>query len=183
MSRIDLFELRNTFEAQGVMMCFNGPFSHSVIEQLGSALRQYLQSDEAPRDRVGDVFSVFIEQAQNIRNYTAKVESDPADPYPIAGSGTLAIGREGDVYIVVSGNPVEALDAESLRERLSELQTLDAAGLKARYKQVLRAPRDEDSGGAGLGFISMARTARSPIQFDLRELSENRYFFTIRVEI
>ena len=35
MPTIDLFELRNNFALHDVLICFNGPFSHGLIEEFG----------------------------------------------------------------------------------------------------------------------------------------------------
>ena len=44
MISIDLFELQRHFNAQRIMLCFNGPLSASLIEEIGKALRNYLES-------------------------------------------------------------------------------------------------------------------------------------------
>lgn len=173
MKTFDLFSLRTTFETQGVMICFNGPFSHSVIEQLGEAVKKHLQSSEAPRDRVTDVFSVFVEQAQNLKNYTTS---------RLPGIGTLAIAREGEAYVVSSGNMILPEDAADLRTRLDEIITADATALKSMYKTQLRQPIEEGE-GAGLGFITMARKASRPIEYSIMDSVGTNDFFTITVMI
>ena len=157
MSVLDLFALRNVFEDQGVMICFSGPFSHSVIEDLGVAVKKYLVSDDAPKDRLADVFAVFVEQAQNLKNYAAREElTEPS--HAVYRSGTLAIAREGDRYVVGSGNLVRDEDAAGILKSLKVLAGLDACGLKQLYKNRLRRPTGGGS-SAGLGFIDMARMA------------------------
>lgn len=181
MERLDLFSLRNTFEEQGVMICFNGPFSHSVIEQLGEAVKKYLQSSDAPKDRVADVFSVFVEQAQNLKNYTAAREAEDRTD-GLDTNGTLIIGRNGDRYIVSSGNVIRLADADRLRKRLEELRTLDQTELKALYKKRLREPTEEDA-GAGLGLVTMARKASEPLDYSIREQADGSAFFHVTVVI
>lgn len=181
MSAFDLFSLRNSFEDQGVMIVFNGPFSHSVIEELGEAVKKYLQSAEAPKDRVADVFSVFIEQAQNLKNYTSRRDIDLPEESS-ERNGTLVIARHGGHYVVSSGNVVLREDAEPIRERLDTITELDGDALKKLYKQRLREPM-ADPGKAGLGFISMARKASGPIEYTIRNLSDGTAFFNISVTI
>jgi len=181
MANFDLLELRNIFEDQSVMICFNGPFSHSVIEQLGEAVRNYLESADAPKDRIADVFSVFVEQAQNLKNYTAEAET--RIPHAAgAQNGTLAIARDGENYVVSSGNPICAEDAAPLRERLDPIIASDKRELKQMYKQKLREPAEEGQ-GAGLGFVYMARKAVEPLRYSIREQSDGTAFFNITVVI
>lgn len=173
MKIFDLYALRTTFETQGVMICFNGPFSHSVIEQLGEAVKKHLQSSATPRDRVTDVFSVFVEQAQNLKNYTTT---------RLPGIGTLAIARDGENYVVSSGNMILPEDAAGLRTRLDQIIAADAATLKSMYKTQLRQPL-EDGAGAGLGFITMGRKASGQIEYSIMDSVGTNDFFTITVTI
>ena len=39
MDNIDLFAMRERFNSQQIMLCFNGPISRSLIEEIGNALR------------------------------------------------------------------------------------------------------------------------------------------------
>lgn len=163
------------------MICFSGPFSHSVIEELGVAVKKYLVSDDAPKDRLADVFAVFVEQAQNLKNYAARggfIEPSHA----VYRNGTLAIAREGDRYVVGSGNLVRNEDAAGISESLKALVGLDAGGLKQLYKDRLRRPTGDGS-SAGLGFIDMARKASEPIRYAMREQSDGSVFFNISVVI
>ncbi|HUZ18009.1 MAG TPA: SiaB family protein kinase, partial [Spirochaetia bacterium] len=107
MASFDLFALRNVFEEHSIMMCFSGPFSHSVIEELGVAIKKYLLSEDAPKDRLADVFAVFVEQAQNLKNYTERSDFDGSTEANYR-SGTLAIAREDERYVVSSGNLVRS---------------------------------------------------------------------------
>ena len=69
METIDLFSLRTHFNRNRILLCFNGPISRSLIEEIGNALRNYLQAENALPAAAMDVFSVYIEMTQNIRHY------------------------------------------------------------------------------------------------------------------
>ena len=181
MANFDIMDLRNIFEDQNVMICFNGPFSHSVIEQLGEAVKNHLHSSHAPKDRIADVFSVFVEQAQNLKNYTTRTGSDLSQESSGA-NGTLAIAREGENYIVSSGNLVGAEDVERIRAFIDPLLEADGKELKTMYKRRLREPVEEGD-GAGLGFISMARKSVEPLRYSIKEQPDGALFFNISAVI
>ena len=181
MESFDLYSLRHTFDSQGIMICFNGLFSHTVIEELGEAAKKHLQSEEAPRNRIKDVFSVFIEQAQNLKHYTTR-EDIPPEADKSERSGTLVIARQDESYIVGSGNFVLNEDVSTLRERLEPIVAANKEELKQMYKKRLREPIQEGA-GAGLGFISMARKASKPLNYSIRNQSDRTSFFTIEVII
>jgi hypothetical protein len=152
-----------------------------VIEQLGEAVKKHLQSDEAPRDRIKDVFAVFIEQAQNLKNYTSREDIElPGEKS--ARAGTLIIARNEENYIISSGNMVRNDDIATLREYLDPLIDADKDSLKKMYKKRLREPLKEGE-GAGLGFISMARKASEPLHYSIKEQDSSTSFFTIEIVI
>lgn len=180
MSNIDLHALRQSFDRDRIMLSFNGPFSQSLIEELGKALKSYLEAEDASTGSAMDVFSVYIEMTQNIRNYTAAKGYNDGD-----SSGIVVIGRyDNGHYFVSAGNVVDEADGRALAERVKSLAALDKAALKAAYKEQLRRPRDETTGGgAGLGFIDMARKANSPLMCDVRPASAGRSFFSLHVTL
>ena len=61
MESIDLFGLREHFNRSRILLCFNGPISRSLIEEIGNALKNYLQADSALPSAAMDVFSAYIE--------------------------------------------------------------------------------------------------------------------------
>lgn len=87
-------------------------------------------------------------------------------------------------YVVSAGNVVEDADGQRLLERVSQLASLDKAELKSLYKEQLRRPRDEQqSSGAGLGLIEIARKTTAPLECSLDPLEAGRAFFTLRATI
>lgn len=180
MNHANLYKLRETYNAENISLCFNGPFSQGLIEEIGSALKNYLHSAAASSSSTMDVFAVYIEIAQNIQQYSAKKGYTEND-----ASATVVIGRtEDNRYVISAGNIVEAEDAQALHKRVLALSTLDKAQLKAAYKEQMRKPRDENSEGAGLGLIDMARKTSEPVSSSLYPINDGKQcFFSLRVVI
>ena len=103
----NLHDLRGTLSSQGALICFNGPFIHSIIEELGKAVRKYLETEEVQKSALMDVFSVYIEATQNVANYANRGEWREDERLKL-NAGIIVIGRDGDRYVVQSGNPVRA---------------------------------------------------------------------------
>lgn len=177
----DLFNLQGLLSQQKLLICFSGPFSHSVIEELGKAVRNHLETERIEKSAVMDVFSVYVEQAQNVRNYTASREA-LGRPIP-TNSGIVVIAKDGDHYVVTSGNLVELADVPKLTGLLDRLRGLDKAGLKAAYKEQSRKPVEPGSTGAGLGLIDMARKATRPLEYSVRPVDDRYSFFSLEVQI
>jgi hypothetical protein len=175
-----LISLKDLFCAQKIILCFNGPISRNIIGELGSAIKEHIESNHAPELEVMDVFSVYIEMTQNIRNYaTAKGFND------VDSTATVMIAAaEPGHYAVCAGNLVETEDGHALLDRIRTLAGLDKAELKALYKQQLRQPHSEVKGrGAGLGLLEIARRSTHPMEASLDPLQPGRAFFSLRAII
>lgn len=181
MNASDLYALRERFNKDRTLLCFNGPISRSLIEELGHALKNYLNVDQAKPAEATDVFSAYIEMTQNIRQYAlqnASISDSEA-------AATVVIARnEAGNYVVSAGNLVAREDGERLVQRVRELGMLDKAGLKTAYKEQLRRPRDPQAAtGAGLGLIDIARRASAPLDATLTQHDSSRAFFSLSVVI
>ena len=181
MEHSDIYLLRETYNEKQILLCFNGPFSQGLIEEIGNALKRYMMSEtETPASSSLDVFAVYIEITQNIRHYPAGRDYTEAE-----ASATVVIGRDEDGhYVILAGNIVEPEDGAALCERIQALSTMDKTQLKAAYKEQLRKPREEQTVGAGLGLIDIARKASMPVTCGLRPVNDSeRCFFSLRVVI
>ncbi len=176
MDATDLYRLRDSFSREGILLCFNGPISRSIIEEIGEALKNYLKAERTQPSAAMDIFGAYIEMSQNIRHYTTRQNYDDRD-----ASAIVVVGREPDgAYRVSAGNLVEIADGMALVERIRQLALLDKAALKAAYKEQLRAPRPASSPcGAGLGLLDIARKARTPLSATLIQVAEGRAFFSL----
>ncbi|HAP43718.1 MAG: hypothetical protein A2087_04215 [Spirochaetes bacterium GWD1_61_31] len=174
-----LLALKEDFTRQGILISFNGSFSHSIIEEVGTAAKRYMETRDLNKNTITDVFAVYIEQTQNVRNYVlerglAKSAYDSAI--------VLITATEG-LYAVSAGNPVLKRDRPALELRLTALSRLDKADLKQLYRQQLRAPPVAEARGAGLGLIDMARRAAGPLTWSFENLDATHDFFSLVVHV
>ncbi|MGM0502815.1 MAG: SiaB family protein kinase [Bacillota bacterium] len=174
--------LKEQLNDYGIVLSFTGPFSQGIIEEIGAALKSYLNNDKRSKGQVYKVFSVFIEQTQNVKNYAFNFE-DEAKKEKILKSGIMIIGETNGKYFICSGNLIEKEDVADLKERLAELKNTDQKGLKKLYKKRLRADMKKDEGGAGLGLIEMARKATEKIDYNFINKENGYYFYTLTVII
>ena len=180
MNDIDFFGLRELFGKHRILLCFNGPISRSLIEEIGHALKNYLHADNVQPSAAMDVFGAYVEMTQNLRHYARSRGYGEAD-----SSATIVVAREeGGAYRVQAGTIVEQADGEALLARVDALATLDKTALKAAYKEQLRRPRDEGaSSGAGLGLIDIARKSSRPLSARLTPLLDGKAFFSLQAVI
>jgi len=179
----DYLRFRDDLAGKGIIFSFTGYVTESILTALGEALRHKMRLDDADPQVTRKVFSVFVEQVQNIIRYSAdREEQGAAEPLALS-SGMVTVGRDEGRFFVVCGNTVTPADARKLEARLSELARMDRDELRKYYKTKLREPPEEDSKGASIGLIEIARRASEPIEFDFLELDAQRVFFCLKAYI
>lgn len=175
----DLLKLRESFTRDGILISFNGCFTHSIIEEIGNAIKRHLETQEIESGTITDVFAVYVEQTQNVRNYLKRSGLENS-AYGI--STLVIISAEGN-YTVCSGNTIRKADVADLEERFNTIKSLDRGGLRTLYKQQLRSARKDDSVGAGVGLIDIARRASEQVQYRFDSLDDAHDFFSLFVTV
>jgi len=175
----NLLNFKESMTKKGILISFNGSFSNSIIEEIGRAIRTYLQEEKLSGGIISDVFSVYIEQTQNIRNY---LELNEMTNSPF-GEAIVTIAKKAGYYTISSGNSIKKEDVKELTDYLEKLNGLDKKELRKLYKEQLRKPANRESRSAGLGLIDIARKASEKIGFQFQNQGEDYFFFNLFVTV
>jgi len=180
-----MHEFRNQLARDGIVFCYSGYVTEAVLSGIGSALKSKLSNETGDKRTARGVFSLFVEQVQNVIRYSAETDSTAEDD--VGGQelryGMLTVGRSGERFFVSCANMIHRQDVDRLRASLERLKGLDAAALKALYKETLRNEAPDGSKGAGAGFIDIARRASHGFEFDFHDVDDLRAYFAIRAYI
>jgi hypothetical protein len=180
---MDIFDLFNRLRQDGIIFCFSGPTSQGILEGLGDALKQKMEREAAGSELIRRVFAVFVEQVQNVINYSAERVTGPPEAEGEMREGVVVVGRQGENCFVLVGNYVDQEEAGRLSEQVRLLHGMDKERLKAYYKEQRRKEPPAGSKGAGLGIIETARKASRPLELELRDTGQGRVFFTLKAII
>ena len=175
--RIDLHDLYSRTRSLGIMFCFSGSVSQSVIEGIAETLRLRLEFEERDLSVNQKVFSILVEQMQNIVNYSADRVSEAERVEGELRAGILVVGQDNNEFFVLCGNTISKEDVEPTRGRLDALRGLDREQLKTLYRERRKAASSESRKGAGLGFIDMARKASRPLEYEFTPIDATHAFF------
>lgn len=176
-------EFKRVLDERGILFSFSGYLSEGILYSLGDTLRQKMTLDDTDLTTIKKVFSVFIEQAQNIIRYSAEKVLGNVGKSVELSSGMVNIGTEKGRFFIICANTILEEDVPRLRERLELLQKMDKDEIKAYYKEQLREAPDEKSRGATIGLIEIARRASEPIEFDFDRIDAEKHFFCLKVSI
>lgn len=182
----DMKKFCKDLENSHIVITYSGTLWAEIIEELASTLQQRMAFDELTLSVSQAVFSVFIEQMNNMLMYSAETERlKKADGnYVEAPKGTFVLGIIGKMYFIQTGNIIKDESIETVKSRIDHLNTLDKAGLRKYYnKQIEADDTNPESRGAGLGLIEVARRANTPIEYSFIPQDERRSFFSMYVTI
>ena len=180
-----LYDFKKDLGKRGIFLSFSGPISQDLMVEMGATLKQKMKLEDASKSSVLRVFSMVVENAQNIIHYSAekypkKRTSEHAEELSL---GIITVGYEDNHYFVLCGNMIENKNVEHLREKLSKLRNMTGDELKEEFKKQRRTKPAETSRGGGLGFIEMARKASEPIEFNFRKIDDDLSFFSVKIVI
>lgn len=181
---LPLYDYYKDMKDRRILFSYCGPIDQASIEGVGSTLRRNLELESADHVSKMSVFSIFIEQVQNILNYSEdklKADTDPDNELRV---GIVIIGREeSGEYSVYCGNRIYTADAPRLEQWIGHLSALSKDELKQLYKERRRMEPEPGSKGAGLGLIEMARKAGRPMEYGFTAIDGQYSFFTMKVVV
>lgn len=150
-----------------VIFYYVGYFSQHIVAAMADAVKLQLEVAGVAAPTRRKLFSSFVEMAQNIIHYSADALTPPSQQNGELRHGSVCIRREDDgSFSLLCANPIESAAAQELRIKLSALRSMTLEEIKQAYRQTLREETPEGSKGAGMGFLTVARDAREPLEFD-----------------
>ena len=82
-------------------------------------------------------------------------------------------------YEIISNNIISIDDKQKIEPKLIEIQTLDKAGIKKRYKELRRSGENTHEKGGGIGMYEIAKISDG-IEYEFRSINEDKYYFTMK---
>jgi len=179
----NLFQVKKDLDSCGIFLSFSGPISQNLMVELGDILKHRMELAEATTPTILRVFSILVEQSQNIIRHSAEKIPEYDSETEKMMFGTIAVGYKEGKYFVIGGNKIENDDVEKLKEKLTELQQMSKEDLKQSYRQQRKKDAEEGHKGAGLGLIELARKSSEPIEFCFEKIDDEFSFFSLKTLI
>ena len=173
-------QMKSLVMDQEFFLSYSGFVSEDILEAVGQTLRDRLRDMDSSPKQIKQVFSIFVELMQNVIRYG----DDGPQPTSLSGEkpsyGMLTVSKNNGELIVMSGNFIANKDAEKICSRIDELKTKSQDELRQIYKEKLRQPTEEQSKGASLGLIEIARRSSTPPDYMMTDGPDDTSFFIIK---
>ena len=186
MMKFNFNEFNKMLNDNKISVLYSGPIWAGGIDGLAELLQQRLDFEAVPFSSSQSLFSVFIEQMNNMLMHSAEKELyEKFDGnYINVSKGTFVMGIHDKTYFLQTRNVIKDSSIEIIKERIDYLNTLDKIELRRYHKEKVKTENDNpESKGAGLGFIEIARRISSKIEYEFESLNEGLSYFTLYVTI
>jgi hypothetical protein len=125
------------------------------------------------------MISIMIEALENVSKYT---ETVPLNGEVRTGfSPCCQINQSSHSMELITRNPVKKRDVDQLRKQIDNVNNRDREGLRVLYRSIISNGQFNPRGGAGLGFIEMAKTAGAKLEYKFDPLSDDYTLYTLKV--
>lgn len=174
-----IYDLHRTMMSQKLILVYQGDFTQETTKSILAMAERNIDSSGEESSIKRKVFNVMVESLQNI----VKHSDELVDGETRSHAAIFLIGREANRYTIMSGNPIRKANIPKLKQNLEKINALDKDGLKELYKEIIKNTTISEKGGAGLGFVDMARKSGSKLEFEFPEMSTDYCFFSLKVNV
>ncbi|MDR2922433.1 MAG: SiaB family protein kinase [Treponema sp.] len=184
--KFNILEYSKLLAKHNIRIIYSGPLWAEGINGMAEFLQKRLDMDNMPLSASQAVFSIFVEQMNNMLMYSAEKEMHESHETGISemSSGIFVLGSQDKSYYIQTGNVIKNGSVGILKERIDFLNTLDKKELRQFYKEQIKTENDNpESKGAGLGLTEIARRATSKIEYEFIPYGEGLSYFTMYVTV
>lgn len=170
-----VYNFYKSMVANKVHLIYEGEITHQITKAFTSLTETSMALEDESSNVQKKVFHVMVECLQNISKHADSVENQGSS----VGRGIFIVAKQDGLYRVTTGNVVTKDKVSVLTEMLERINSMDKEGLKQLYKDQIRDGRLSEKGGAGLGFIDIARKTGNPFAFNFLEIDSEFSFFIL----
>lgn len=174
-----IYDLHKTLSEKKIILVYEGEFTQEITKSVLMMAEKNMETQNEEVNIKKKVFNVMVESLQNICKHSEEfgIENEEFN------TAIFMIGKVEETYTITSGNVIYNSSIDNLKAKLDRINSLDKEGLKELYKQALSGSELSDKGGAGLGFIDMARKSGNKLVYDFYPMTEKFSFFTLQSTI
>ena len=182
MPDLELLEYYKKMRKRNIVLDFQGAISHDMLVGMAELVKDKFTQDSRRGDIVKKIFSVFIEMAQNIAQYST--ERVPLDNHPSdAGAGIIVVTANNKTYTITSGNLANKQSIPGIVKHCEAINNMEKEALKRFYKKQIKSSRETGKKGGGIGLIDIVRKSGNPVHYEAIPVDNINTFFVLSVKI
>jgi len=177
-------KLQKTMTGRKIKLAYEGEINQSLTKAFAGVTEKKLEDNKEDANITKKVYHVMVECLQNICKHSDDEKEVPTLPeFGLSGNGIFLVGEDEFNYFITTGNAVNKEKAEKMREVLDSINSLNKDEIKAAYIKQMKEGRLSDKGGAGLGFLDMAKKTGNKLIYHLEPLNDDKYLFILKTTV
>lgn len=175
-----IYDMHQMMLNNNVILVYEGEFTQEITKSVLAMAERNMDSIGEESGIKRKVFNVMVECLQNIVKHGDEFDSSQVN----INTAIFMIGKLENSYIITSGNPIKNEHVEELTGKLEEINSLDKDGLKQLYKEIIKGGTGlTEKGGAGLGFVDMARKSGQKLEYGFEPMDDGHSFFSLKTTV
>jgi hypothetical protein len=175
-----VYEFYKSMKTHEITLVYEGEVTHQLTKAFTTLTETNMSKEEESGAVQRKVFHVMVECLQNISKHADEI---PGYDNAYAGRGIFLVAKSEDEYSVTTGNMIENPRVDEMRKMLEHINSLDKDELNELYKKQMKEGRLSDKGGAGLGFIDIARKTGRKLSYEFLRMDDKTSFFLLTSSI
>lgn len=175
-----VLKFHKAMQSKRVKLVYEGEINQSLTKAFSTLTEKKLEGAQEDASTAKKVYHVMVECMQNICKHS---DNSQRNPDGLAGHGILMIDEGDNTYSITTGNVVTKEKSQQTSNILDSINALSREEIKAAYVKQMKEGRLSDKGGAGLGFLDMAKKTGNKFQYHVENLNEEKDFFILRTII
>jgi len=158
---------------------YTGNLSFGTIDRLLTRFKVAAQQYDLPFSMYKKILTVMIESLENIVKYSDefnKLTEQSSQYMP-----SFRIEKNSESLLLVTTNPVRNKDIDRLKMKIESVNGKSREELKNYYVETITDGKFSEKGGAGLGFIEMAKTSGNNLEYFFDPLTNDYSLYTFIV--
>jgi hypothetical protein len=156
-----------------------GLLNFSSIDTLLAQFKYVSQEHDIRFKVYKKIITVMIESLENVWKYKDVYETFVADKEQYLPSFSLNMNAEA--IRLITSNPIRNEDIEVLKRKIDIVNNKDREELKELYVETITNGKFSNKGGAGLGFIEMAKTSGNNLEYSFEPINDKYSLYTFIV--
>jgi hypothetical protein len=164
-----------------VIINFSGILTFSDISELLNELQELMGGLSDRLVIYKKIIILMVEVLENIKKYQEAQIDDKEllKEYP----SVFTLSRVDDVFYIEGKNLVKNIHKQKIIDKIEHVNKLDAAELRVLYRQVISNGQFSMEGGAGLGFIELAKTSENRINYVFDPVNSEFSYYTLLLQL
>jgi hypothetical protein len=177
---VDILDIHKKMQHNTISLSFKGKVSVELIDSVLLIISERLDQIEEDINTRKKVYGVLLECLQNL---CLHVENDDVSKDYDANSALFMLDSSNDNYQIITANFIPNESVPEMRNTLNEINNLSKEELRQLYNTILRNKTFSHKGGAGLGFVDIARKSNQKLNFDFQTVDAKNTFFSLQINI